>query len=258
LIENHHVGKTASDKDYWSSDECAEKYDDSSNRQFYRSIMARLLESSPPLSGVGLDLGCGSGFSTEVLVDAFPLVRWFGADASLSMLEKGREKPNLFGVPLVVADAIRLPFADASFDVVVANFSWHWFGEGAGAEVCRVLKPNGLFLASIPLRQWAHSEGNRMLARMLFANRRGYQPRQSQGYGFEQTETLLPGKFQTISRVAMVITETFRDGRGMIAHLHSRGALWAIFGEPIWPDFPLDSPVDYEWPFAVVHLRRLL
>lgn len=252
------MGNIKPGKGDWSSKEHAEEYDDSTNRQFYRSIMARLLEECPPLGGMGLDLGCGTGFSTEVLVDTYPLVHWVGVDASLQMLEKGKNKPNLSKIPWVAADAIRLPFADASFDVVVANFSWHWFGESAGAEVNRILKPNGLFLASVPLRQWANSTGNRLLARVLYTNRHRYQPRSSQGYHFKQTEMLLPGNVQTLVRVAHVMTETFCNGNSMLTRLQSRGAIRAIFGEPVCPDFAFDLPVDYEWPFAVVHLRRLL
>ena len=52
----------------------------------------------------------------------------------------------------VAADEEFLPFAPASFDLVVANLSLHWINDLPGAliQLRRALKPDGLFLASIP------------------------------------------------------------------------------------------------------------
>lgn len=53
----------------------------------------------------------------------------------------------------VAADEEFLPFADASFDLVVASLALHWVNDLPGALLLirRALKPEGLFLASIPL-----------------------------------------------------------------------------------------------------------
>jgi SAM-dependent methyltransferase len=53
----------------------------------------------------------------------------------------------------VVADEECLPFADASFDLVVASLSLHWVNDLPGALLLirRALKPRGLFLGSVPL-----------------------------------------------------------------------------------------------------------
>ncbi len=52
----------------------------------------------------------------------------------------------------VAADEEFLPFAPESFDLVVASLSLHWVNDLPGAllQVRRALKPDGLFLASLP------------------------------------------------------------------------------------------------------------
>jgi NADH dehydrogenase [ubiquinone] 1 alpha subcomplex assembly factor 5 len=60
---------------------------------------------------------------------------------------------RLSGLPAVVADEEKLPFADGSFDLVVANLSLHGINDLPGAliQLRRALKPDGLFLASLPV-----------------------------------------------------------------------------------------------------------
>jgi NADH dehydrogenase [ubiquinone] 1 alpha subcomplex assembly factor 5 len=53
--------------------------------------------------------------------------------------------------PRVAADPELLPFADASFDLVVSNLVLHWAGDlpGALVQLRRALKPDGLLLAAM-------------------------------------------------------------------------------------------------------------
>ncbi len=53
----------------------------------------------------------------------------------------------------VAADEEHLPFAPASFDLVVANLSLHWVNDLPGAliQLRMALRPDGLFLASLPI-----------------------------------------------------------------------------------------------------------
>jgi NADH dehydrogenase [ubiquinone] 1 alpha subcomplex assembly factor 5 len=53
----------------------------------------------------------------------------------------------------VAADPEHLPFAPASFDLVVANLSLHWTNDLPGAliQLRRALRPDGLLLASLPV-----------------------------------------------------------------------------------------------------------
>lgn len=86
-----------------------------------------------------LDLGAGSGVSTQELARSGAWV--VGADISLGMLSVGRGR----GVSLLAADALALPFADASFDAVTISFAirnLHDLPAGL-SEMNRVLKPGG-------------------------------------------------------------------------------------------------------------------
>lgn len=86
-----------------------------------------------------LDLGCGGGLLAPYVQPAG--YRHVGVDISTSALELAQEH----GVVCARADVTRLPFPDASFDVVVAGEILEHVVDHAGtlAEACRVLRPGG-------------------------------------------------------------------------------------------------------------------
>lgn len=88
-----------------------------------------------------LDLAAGTAVSTEPFADAG--VRTVSCDFSLGMLHVGRRRrPDL---AMVAGDAMRLPFADASFDAVTIAFGLRNVADHrAGlAEMLRVTRPGG-------------------------------------------------------------------------------------------------------------------
>ena len=88
-----------------------------------------------------LDLAAGTGTSTEPFTEAGHEA--IGCDFSLGMLGVGRrERP---GVALVAGDAVRLPFADESFDAATISFGLRNVADPAAAlaEMRRVTRPGG-------------------------------------------------------------------------------------------------------------------
>ena len=88
-----------------------------------------------------LDIAAGTGTSSEPFADAG--VHVVPADFSLGMLRVGnRRRPDL---AFTAADALRLPFADDSFDAVTMSFGLrNVVGTSeALAEFLRVTKPGG-------------------------------------------------------------------------------------------------------------------
>jgi 2-polyprenyl-6-hydroxyphenyl methylase/3-demethylubiquinone-9 3-methyltransferase len=92
-----------------------------------------------------LDIGCGGGFLSNYLASLGHEVT--GLDASNDALAVARSHDHTKLVRYERGDALHLPFADASFDVVCAmDFLEHVENpERAIAEAARVLKPSGLF-----------------------------------------------------------------------------------------------------------------
>jgi demethylmenaquinone methyltransferase/2-methoxy-6-polyprenyl-1,4-benzoquinol methylase len=91
-----------------------------------------------------LDVGCGTGFATEALIERSNDVH--GLDQSRHQLEQAWSKLGKHDpVSFYRGDAERLPFADGTFDVVWSSGSIeYWPDPVAGLQECRrVVKPGG-------------------------------------------------------------------------------------------------------------------
>lgn len=110
-------------------------------------LVRRFVDAVPasPDSTV-LDVACGPGIITAALA---PLVRQVVAfDLTPDMLSQARQRcarARLGNVTFREGSATEMPFADASFDVVVTRLSLHHFQHPARllAEIARVLKQGG-------------------------------------------------------------------------------------------------------------------
>ena len=95
-----------------------------------------------------LDLGSATGAMGRALRRRFRRAHVVSLDLSAAMLrEARRNKPWMSRASFVQADARQLPFANATFDLVVANQLLPWTPEPQPVfeEVARVLKEGGVF-----------------------------------------------------------------------------------------------------------------
>jgi len=104
----------------------------------WRAAVTRAVRPSPGMRV--LDLAAGTGTSSAALAAAGATV--VACDFSLGMLRQGRRRRAL---PFVAGDALRLPFADGSYDAVTMSFGLRNLRDvDAGLrEMRRVTRPGG-------------------------------------------------------------------------------------------------------------------
>ena len=110
-----------------------------------------LLEHVPLRAGTtALDVGCGSGFPLLELAQRLgPGSAVYGLDPWLAALRRAERKRRQWGVRhamLHAGDAARMPFRDASFDLVVSNLGLNNFADPQTSlrECRRVLRRRGV------------------------------------------------------------------------------------------------------------------
>lgn len=116
--------------------------------QRWRRMVARRLQGALAVEGArALDVACGTGDLSLAIAQATG-ARVIGTDFCRPMLEIAARK-KIAGVegriPFVEGDALRLPFADRTFEAVSIAFGLRNLAsvEGGLKELWRVLKPGG-------------------------------------------------------------------------------------------------------------------
>lgn len=97
-----------------------------------------------------LDLGAGTGRAASELKRRFPRALVIALDLAPGMLREARRRQRLLRpFQRVCADAMQLPLASASIDLVLSSLMLQWCDlDRVAVEVRRVLKPEGLFVFS--------------------------------------------------------------------------------------------------------------
>lgn len=95
-----------------------------------------------------LEVSCGHGGGASYLTRTFAPANYTGLDLNATGIAFCKQRHPLAGLSFVQGDAEKLPFGDASFDVVINVEASHCYPQLPRflAEVARVLKPGGHFL----------------------------------------------------------------------------------------------------------------
>jgi SAM-dependent methyltransferase len=140
-----------------------------------------------------LETAAGTGVVTRALAQALPpSCEIVATDLNQPMLDRAASIGTARPVQWQQADAMQLPFADESFDVVVCQFGVMFFPARATAyaQARRVLRPGGTFL----FNAWDRIEENEFadvvtaaLGRLFPADPPRFLARTPHGYHDEQT-----------------------------------------------------------------------
>jgi MPBQ/MSBQ methyltransferase len=147
---------------YWFYFVVSRVYDRWVNPLFWTPAMrTRALELAQLGPGLDVvDVGAGTGFATEGIVEIADPARVTLLDQSPHQLARARAKPALQACTIVQGDAEALPFATDSADrYVSAGSIEYWPDPQRGiAEAYRVLRPGGIAVLAGPVRpanRWA-------------------------------------------------------------------------------------------------------
>ncbi len=96
-----------------------------------------------------IDVGCGNGAFTELLVQRCAPAQIQGIDPSEGQLAYARTRPGARGAEFRQGDAMALPFPDGTFDAAVMALVLVFVPEPAKgvAEMVRVVRPGGIVAA---------------------------------------------------------------------------------------------------------------
>ena len=101
---------------------------------------------APPTDARWLDIGCGTGVFTDLIVSTCSPATVVAIDPSEPQIEVARKKAIAQRVDFRVADSQKLPFSGNNFDIVVSALVINFISDPSQAltEMRRVCRPHGV------------------------------------------------------------------------------------------------------------------
>lgn len=199
---------------------------------WYRALHMRLLDALNGISGRVLDAGCGTGGLLAQLRRS-PQFSLMGIEWSHEATIRATHKS---GVPVVRGSVNALPFAEASFDAVIAaDVLCHAAVEPARAvcELLRVLRPGARLVVNMPAYAWLASAHDERVhnARRMTASQTGAMLRAG---GFTRVRT----RYWNTLPLPLMVLERKLLARGNAAS--------DVAQFPPWIDATLDAMTKFE------------
>ena len=178
-----------------------------------------------------LETAAGTGVVTRAMAAALPAQAAIVAtDLNQPMLDRAAAIGTAHPVEWRQADAMQLPFPDASFDVVVCQFGVMFFPDRAHAyaEARRVLRPGGTLL----FNAWDRIENNEFalvvteaLAQLFPADPPRFMARTPHGYHDEAAiaRDVALGGFAAVPRIDTVAARSRAASAGVAAMAYCQG-----------------------------------
>jgi len=238
------------------------------NRAFYQYWVNQALPlvNLPDQPPQILEMGCGSGFSTECFLSQFQFDDYLGTDISEAMLNEARARlrdanPRL---RFVKAPAEATPLPDNSVNLIVSSFAFHWFDlEKAFQEIFRLLTDDGFAFLIVPSfsGSLAAESGNHLLKRSYLRHWRRFRHERTPTIGMS-IERLQPpataAQLELTQSGHVDLVEDFKSSEDLFRVLDSRGSLRAIFGaQTDEVEFDaLEEPLPFRWRTAYLLFQR--
>src|SRR5262249_34144047 len=136
---------------FWMSDPTI-RFDDGAAYEQMMGVWSRLvgekfLDWLAPTPGLRwIDIGCGNGAFTELLIERCVPSEIVGIDPSEGQLAYARSRPGTRSASFHTGDAMALSFPDNRFDAAVMALVIFFVPEprAAVAEMARVVRPGGV------------------------------------------------------------------------------------------------------------------
>jgi len=131
--------------------ESAHSFDDSHAYERFMGRWSRAVGSvflewlAPPSGARWLEIGCGTGIFTELVVDACAPSALVAIDPAVPQIDHASRQPVALRAEFRVADSQALPFPDASFDIVATALAINFIPDRLRAllEMRRVVRARG-------------------------------------------------------------------------------------------------------------------
>jgi malonyl-CoA O-methyltransferase len=110
-------------------------------------LLDRLSSRPAPFKSI-LELGCGTGYLTAKLAEAFPAAKITAVDLAPEMVKAARRRVSAPSIEFLVADAEEEELQPSSFDLIASNATVQWFEstETTMRSLAGALRKGGLML----------------------------------------------------------------------------------------------------------------